>query len=76
MSQASTVKDVYTIQESEGGSGDGAKDRWTKIGIGFVNRDDSINILLNALPVNGRLHVRERNALRRQAEAKFEGESR
>ena len=50
------IKDVYTIIEQ----GDEEKGRWVRIGVGFVNRDDSINILLDALPMNGRLNVRNR----------------
>ena len=47
-------KDVYTIIKKEG------KDNfWLKIGVAFVNEDDSLNILLNALPLNGELHVRD-----------------
>jgi len=34
--------------------------RWTKIGIGFTNRDGSINLILDALPLGtNRLQVRE-----------------
>ena len=51
-----SLKDVYTITEREGEE----KKYWTKIGIGFVNRDDSINVVLDAVPVNGRLHIRNR----------------
>ena len=50
------LKDVYTISER----GEGQKDRWTKVGIGFVNRDNSINVVLDAFPTNGRLQIRER----------------
>lgn len=31
----------------------GDKKYWTKIGSGFVNKDDSIGIKLDALPLNG-----------------------
>lgn len=47
---------VYTIVETGG-----EKNRWLECGIGFTNRDGSLNVLLNALPVNGRLHVRSSN---------------
>jgi len=47
------MKAVYTIQEN------GEKSRWTQIGVAFVNRDESLNILLDALPKDGRLHVRD-----------------
>jgi hypothetical protein len=48
-------KHVYTIVEREGQE----KNRWVRVGIAFVNRDQSLNIRLNALPVNGLLHVRD-----------------
>ena len=48
--------DVFTIIEQESAE---KKSIWIKIGVAFVNRDDSLSISLNALPTNGRLHVRE-----------------
>ena len=45
---------VYTIVENASG-GD---DFWQRIGIGFQNKDGSVNVILNALPVNGTLHIR------------------
>ena len=62
MSHSITLKDVYSITEKENAPND--KGYWTKIGIGFVNRDNSINIVLDALPVNGRLHIRDRQPKR------------
>ena len=53
----SLVKDVYTIIEKEGLE----KNIWMKIGVAFVNRDNSLSIRLNAMPVNAQLHVRDRN---------------
>jgi hypothetical protein len=47
-------KVVYTIVET----GEG-KSFWREIGAAFVNRDDSLTVLLDALPVNGRLHIRD-----------------
>ncbi len=59
MKESITLKDVYAISEAAKEGRDG-KDRWTKIGIGFVNRDNSINVVLDALPLNGRFHIRDR----------------
>ena len=50
------MKDVYTIIEKEGME----KNFWVKIGAAFENRDGSLTVFLDALPVNGKLHVRER----------------
>jgi hypothetical protein len=47
---------VYTIVETGG-----EKSRWLECGVAFTNRDGSLNLLLNALPVNGRLQVRTSN---------------
>jgi hypothetical protein len=52
-------KHVYTIVEREGQE----KNRWVRVGVAFVNRDQSLNIRLNALPVNGLLHVRDPHPL-------------
>ena len=48
-------RDVYTIIA---GVGEGKKDRWIKIGASFLNKDGSESVLLNALPVNGKLQLR------------------
>ena len=51
----SRPKLVYTIIESKNSD----RSFWVRIGRAFVNRDESLTVLLNALPVNGRLHIRE-----------------
>ena len=71
MNESITLKDVFAISErarpageargqSSGETSDRTKDRWTRIGIGFVNRDSSINVVLDAIPLNGRLQIRDR----------------
>ncbi len=54
---------IYAISEREG------SDRafWTKIGAAFRNRDGSFNIHLDALPTNGKLHMREYDPQRKAA---------
>ncbi|MBI2082470.1 MAG: hypothetical protein HYT76_02780 [Deltaproteobacteria bacterium] len=67
MKETITIKDVFSIPDREG---DG-KQRWTKIGVGFLNRDSSINVILDAYPLNGRLHIRDRqdkNSTQRKGE--------
>jgi len=49
------LKDVYTIMKAI----EGRKDRWVRIGIGFLNRDNSITVKLDATPTNGTLHIRD-----------------
>lgn len=48
------LKEVFTIVDF----GED-KNRWIKIGVAFVNKDHSINVVLNALPTNGKLHIRD-----------------
>lgn len=50
---------VYTIVERER---DGKK-FWVRIGSAFRNRDGSLNAFLDAVPVNGTMHIREPRAL-------------
>jgi hypothetical protein len=47
-------KIVYTITEDTDG-----RSFWNKMGVAFVNRDESLTVLLHGLPVNGRLHIRD-----------------
>ncbi len=50
------MKDVFTIVEKDGWE----KSLWLRVGSAFENRDGSTTILLDALPVNGKLQVRDR----------------
>ena len=52
------MKDVYAIYESKTDGRDRA--RWVRVGVAFPNRDGSINVLLDALPLSGRLQIRDR----------------
>jgi hypothetical protein len=46
---------VYTIVEREKDK----KKLWIRIGTAFRNRDGSLNAMLDAVPTNGSLHIRE-----------------
>lgn len=46
-------KIVYSVTKR------GEKSYWTRIGVAFVNRDGSLNVKLEALPVNGELQIRD-----------------
>lgn len=50
-------KAVYVVKDIEGP--EGKRGYWTRIGTAFVNRDGSLNVELEALPVSGRLHIRD-----------------
>ena len=51
---ANKMKMVYTVVERAPG-----KSFWTRVGVGFVNRDGSLSLRLDAIPVSGTLHVRD-----------------
>ena len=51
---AKTKRVAYTIIER----GEG-KSFWLRVGTAFENRDGSLNVYLDAIPVNGRLQIRE-----------------
>lgn len=50
------MKEVFVINQKEGED----KTNWTRIGVAFTNRDKSLNVILDAVPLSGRLHIRER----------------
>lgn len=51
-----SVKEVYAIPDRK----DGEKHPWAKIGVAFRNKDDSINVILDAVPLTGKLNIRDR----------------
>jgi hypothetical protein len=51
--QMAPTKEVYTVVKN------GEKTLWVRIGIAFTNKDGSLNVLLNALPVNGEMNIRD-----------------
>lgn len=44
---------VFSIRTDKGGS------VWVRAGSAWVNKDGSMNVLLDVLPLDGKLHVRE-----------------
>ena len=52
------MKDVFVIYETttEGKE----RSRWVRVGVAFPNRDGSLNVLLDAIPLSGRLQTRDR----------------
>lgn len=49
----SKMKIAYVVTQR------GANKYWTRVGAAFVNRDGSINVKLEAIPVSGEIHVRD-----------------
>jgi hypothetical protein len=47
---------IFSIRPSRGGS------VWVRAGWAEVNRDGSLNLHLDVLPLDGRLHIRESQA--------------
>ena len=63
-----TAKVVYTVIERS------QKSFWVRIGAAFVNRDGSLTVKLDALPVNGMLQIRDPQPPRDGASASPRGE--
>jgi len=56
--QQRNMKTVWTVVERTTAAA-GTRSYWTRVGVGFVNRDGSLNLRLDAIPINGQLQVRE-----------------
>ena len=54
MDTTKKMQAVYTVVPKSDG-----KDVWLRIGAAFPNRDGSLSVLLDAIPTNGRLQIRE-----------------
>lgn len=52
---------VFSIRDGKNGS------IWTRAGSAYMNRDGSVNLYLDVLPLDGKLHVREAGESRREA---------
>jgi hypothetical protein len=50
---SSKMKIVYVITER------GGRSFWNRCGVAFVNNDGSLNVKLEAIPVNGEVHIRD-----------------
>jgi hypothetical protein len=72
------IQAVYTVVSKNDG-----KEVWLRLGSAFPNRDGSLTVLLDAVPTNGRLQIREytprdvaaaprREAVQAQAQAQAE----
>lgn len=59
-----SMKAVYTVIDRGQG-----KSIWVRVGVGFTNRDGSLNLRLDAIPVNGTLQVREWDPGNRRSES-------
>lgn len=53
MPQNTNMKTAFALTERDG------KTFWTKIGVAYENRDGSLTVKLDALPVSGTLQLRD-----------------
>ena len=51
--QKKNNKVVFALTERDG------KTHWTRVGVAWPNRDGSLTLQLDAIPVSGKLQVRE-----------------
>lgn len=51
--ETKSLKIVYTITER------GDRSYWQRIGVAYINRDGSLNVKLDAVPVNGTMQIRD-----------------
>jgi hypothetical protein len=58
------MKSVFTVIDRGQG-----KSIWVRVGVGYTNRDGSLNLRLDAIPVNGMLQVREWEPVDRRSDA-------
>ena len=49
----SKMKIAYVITQR------GTNKYWSRVGVAFVNKDGSMNVKLEAVPVSGEIHVRD-----------------
>lgn len=52
---ARNYKHIWMVEDDEAEK----KSFWTKVGVAFENRDGSYSIKLSAIPVSGRLQMRD-----------------
>ena len=53
MTEKKSYKVVFALNERDG------KTFWTRVGVAWPNRDGSLTLQLDAIPVGGKLQVRE-----------------
>ena len=61
MSNGTKTLKVYNIIENGNGT-----NYWQLVGVAFINKDQSINVKLNCLPLNGSLQIREQSERTRE----------
>ena len=52
-SSTTKTKAVFNIVKN------GEYTNWNRVGVAFVNKDGSYSVVLDAVPINGKLHIRD-----------------
>lgn len=60
--KAGTRLSVFSVRRDKRGAS-----YWVKAGMAWVNKDESVNVYLDVLPLDGTLHCREAVAERRES---------
>jgi hypothetical protein len=59
MNEKRAFKQLWMVEDVASSAGREAKSFWTRVGIAFENRDGSWSLELSAIPVSGRLQMRD-----------------
>ena len=53
------MKNVWMVEDVPADAGAPARSFWTKIGVAVENDDGSLSLHLAAIPVTGKMHIRD-----------------
>lgn len=67
MEEKRKFKELWVVEDRPATAERPAKSFWTKIGVAFENRDGSFSLHLAAIPVNGKMQMRDPAPPREQA---------
>lgn len=56
---AKKMKHVWMVEETPASASKKARSYWTKIGVAYENADGSWSLQLSAVPVTGRMQIRD-----------------
>jgi hypothetical protein len=56
---ANIYRVAYAVSDGENDDQGKKSSRWSRIGVSFLNKDDSETVFLDALPINGKIILRK-----------------
>lgn len=56
------MKHVWMVEDAPSSPGEAPRTFWTKIGIAVENEDGSLSLTLSAIPVTGKMIIRDESA--------------